>query len=122
MLFGVSCSGNFTTLRSPSDASTSGHQFLLEADILHRDVSVYNIVYDMSEEPGNRGRIIDLDLAVNVEDLWANGHQRTEGDARTVRRPPLPLLLCTELIIHDVSCRAPRRTCRTSFSEEALRT
>ena len=63
-----------------------GHQYLLlKCHILHRDISVFNIVYDARREEGSHGRIIDLDLAEDVNRLWSTEHQSTEGDGRTVR-------------------------------------
>lgn len=64
----------------------SGHRHLLfNCRILHRDISVYNIVYASQGGPSNRGRIIDLDLAVDVDELWSPEHRSTLGDGRTVR-------------------------------------
>src|SRR5882762_5368488 len=61
-----------------------GHQaMLLERQVLHRDISLGNIMFDHAGGIGNTGRLIDFDLAKRI----AVGDQlfMTPGDFRTVR-------------------------------------
>ena len=44
-----------------------GHRNLWEAGILHRDVSINNVLIGRSNaEAGNRGVLIDLDMAIRL--------------------------------------------------------
>lgn len=47
-----------------------GHRnLLLKRKILHRDVSINNLMYFSTKRQYNMGKIIDLDLAADVEKL-----------------------------------------------------
>lgn len=62
----------------------SGHRnLLLQRHILHRDVSINNLMYFCTKLANNTGKLIDLDLAADVFKLWAVGGA-TAGDLRTV--------------------------------------
>jgi len=59
----------------------SGHQNLWNKDILHRDVSINNILMGTSKaRVGNRGLLIDLDMAV----LLSREGSLAGADFRTV--------------------------------------
>ena len=55
--------GLFYSLKCHSFGPPAGHRALSEAHILHRDVSVNNILIDSSD---SSGILIDLDLAAKV--------------------------------------------------------
>jgi len=55
---------------------------LLERRILHRDVSLGNIMFDHAGGMGNTGRLIDFDLAKRI--AAEDQSSRTPGDFRTV--------------------------------------
>jgi serine/threonine protein kinase len=57
---------------------------LLERGILHRDISLGNIMFDSHGGEGNEGRLIDFDLAKRVGD--GRYMVKTPGDFQTVRR------------------------------------
>ena len=57
---------------------------LLENNILHRDVSLGNVMFDAHGGEGGIGRLIDFDLAKRIIDK-AKSDVATEGDFRTVR-------------------------------------
>ena len=62
----------------------TGHKtMLLENQILHRDISLGNVMYHHVGGEGSTGRLIDFDLAkrVTAGDIMV----RTAGDFRTVR-------------------------------------
>ncbi|KDQ08175.1 hypothetical protein BOTBODRAFT_119008, partial [Botryobasidium botryosum FD-172 SS1] len=63
------------------DAVQGHRNLLIECQILHRDISIHNIMFHSTGGEGNTGRVIDLDLAADVERLWRGGG-RTEGDVR----------------------------------------
>jgi len=59
-----------------------GHiNLLLQEQILHRDVSLSNIMYDADGGSGNMGRLIDLNM---VKVIKFPPVLMTEGDLRTV--------------------------------------
>jgi serine/threonine protein kinase len=60
----------------------SGHRnMLLERGILHRDVSLGNIMFDPSGGEKNLGRLIDFDMAKEIgHGPWTS----TQDDFRTV--------------------------------------
>jgi serine/threonine protein kinase len=61
----------------------TGHRnLLLDRNILHRDISLGNIMFDADGDSGNTGRLIDLDMAKVITFPPA---KMTEGDTRTVR-------------------------------------
>ncbi|KAF6741598.1 hypothetical protein DFP72DRAFT_1024314 [Ephemerocybe angulata] len=55
---------------------------LLDKLVLHRDISIQNILLGPSSEPSLRGFIIDLDMAVNIDDPAS----RISADPRTGTR------------------------------------
>jgi len=61
-----------------------GHRnMLLKRGILHRDISLGNIVFDPSGGDKNLGRFIDFDLAKYVR-FRRGSETGTRGDFRTV--------------------------------------
>ena len=62
--------------------SCLGHQNLWKKGILHRDISINNILLgNQGAKPGNRGLVIDLDMGI-----WINRTTSLAGaDFRTVR-------------------------------------
>lgn len=56
--------------------TSAGHESLYEADILHRDISIGNILL---KEDESDGFLIDLDLAVDINRLKASGAPRKTG-------------------------------------------
>ncbi|KDQ55451.1 hypothetical protein JAAARDRAFT_692235, partial [Jaapia argillacea MUCL 33604] len=63
------CLDHFTTkleLLTAFRDAIAGHRALLEIGILHRDVSLRNILLGDPNDVGNRGILIDLDLALEV--------------------------------------------------------
>ena len=62
--------------------SCPGHQNLWKKGILHRDISINNILLgNEGAKPGNRGLVIDLDMGI-----WINRTTSLAGaDFRTVR-------------------------------------
>lgn len=72
-----------------------------DAGILHRDISPWNIVLDDPNDIGNRGRLIDLDLAMYLADLRDGKH--VKGDFGTVSRLSGSSCSCHNLI--TASCR-----------------
>jgi len=64
-----------------------GHQNLWKKGILHRDISINNILLgNEGAEPGNRGLVIDLDMGI-----WIDRTTSLAGaDFRTVRYLDLP--------------------------------
>ena len=69
--------------------SCPGHQNLWKKGILHRDISINNILLgNRGAKPGNRGLVIDLDMGI-----WINRTTSLAGaDFRTVRVLVLDLL------------------------------
>ncbi|KDQ16002.1 hypothetical protein BOTBODRAFT_144749 [Botryobasidium botryosum FD-172 SS1] len=66
--------------------AVQGHRNLLfDYHILHRDISVHNIMFDSAGGEGNAGRLIDLDLAADVGELWCKG-RRTEANGTRAYR------------------------------------
>jgi hypothetical protein len=63
--------------------SCRGHEHLWNASILHRDVSINNVLFGQpGAQEGNRGIIIDLDLAI-----WLNRTSSlADADFRTVSK------------------------------------
>src|SRR5882762_10937296 len=62
----------------------TGHRtMLLKNHILHRDISLGNIMYDGDGGEGNTGRLIDFDLAKHV--AAGDPMVRTPRDFQTVR-------------------------------------
>ena len=65
----------------------SGYHNLCKAGILHRDISVNNILIGKPGAPSpNRGVIIDMDMAIELE----RAHSLHEADFKTVSR----ILIC----------------------------
>lgn len=59
-----------------------GHRSLVEADILHRDISIYNIMLSNPANPrsdGKRGFVIDLDLAIEISATEPSGAPHRTG-------------------------------------------
>lgn len=59
-----------------------GHRSLVEADILHRDISIYNIMLSNPANPrsdGKRGFVIDLDLAIEISATKPSGAPHRTG-------------------------------------------
>lgn len=54
----------------------SGHESLLDANILHRDVSIGNVMLNMAEDDGF---LIDLDLAIKIDRSGASGAPSKTG-------------------------------------------
>jgi len=57
-------------------ADLSGHESLLDANILHRDISIGNVMLDMAEDDGF---LIDLDLAIKIDRDSASGAPSKTG-------------------------------------------
>lgn len=57
-----------------------GHQSLHQAGILHRDVSIHNlIINEENQDPSSRGFLIDLDMAIRTRRLQASGAETMTG-------------------------------------------
>ena len=69
----------------------SGHRALLLKGVLHRDVSLHNILLGLVETLGKRGLLIDLDMARFI----SNGGANVLTDFRTVG-----LFLCILFKVH----------------------
>lgn len=57
-------------------ADLSGHESLLDANILHRDISIGNVMLNMAEDDGF---LIDLDLAIKIDRSSASGAPSKTG-------------------------------------------
>ena len=77
---------------------TDHKTMLLEHHILHRDISLGNVMYDGDRRDGDTGRLVDFDLAKLVApgDIMV----RTAGDFRTVRCILAWLHMCDRLIYY----------------------
>jgi serine/threonine protein kinase len=53
-----------------------GHESLLDASILHRDISIGNVMLNMAEDDGF---LIDLDLAIKTDRKNASGAPSKTG-------------------------------------------
>lgn len=67
--------------------SSPGHQFMYKQGVLHRDISYGNILIVPHGKVGNRGVLIDLDFAIELET-----HKRRKGDERSVSQSPILFL------------------------------
>ncbi|KAL7785643.1 hypothetical protein V8C37DRAFT_315231 [Trichoderma ceciliae] len=56
-----------------------GHESLRQAGLLHRDVSINNILIDEDGPPSRKGFLIDLDLAIREQRLQASGAKGKTG-------------------------------------------
>ena len=56
--------------------TSAGHEFLYQADILHRDISIGNILL---KEDESDGFLIDLNLAVDISRLKMSRAPRKTG-------------------------------------------
>src|SRR3954467_2564213 len=54
----------------------TGHESLLDAKILHRDISIGNVMLNMAEDDGF---LIDLDLAIKIDRESASGAPSKTG-------------------------------------------
>lgn len=57
-------------------ADLLGHESLLDANILHRDISIGNVMLNMAEDDGF---LIDLDLAIKIDRNSASGAPSKTG-------------------------------------------
>lgn len=57
-------------------ANFLGHESLLDANILHRDISIGNVMLNMAEDDGF---LIDLDLAIKIDRESASGAPSKTG-------------------------------------------
>ena len=82
MLLLVSLECFYSFLETHISLSCPGHQNLWKKGILHRDISINNILLgNEGAKPGNRGLVIDLDMGI-----WINRTTSLAGaDFRTVR-------------------------------------
>lgn len=59
-------------------APVLGHSHMWKEGILHRDISVHNVVLGKENATaGNKGVLIDLDMAILVKDYKPNSEPRT---------------------------------------------
>lgn len=79
---------------------SSGHQQLYHNGILHRDISVNNILFD---ETNNRGFLIDLDHAIRVPRLSIS--EQTEGKKKHTRTGTKLFMSATILLDEQVEHR-----------------
>ncbi|KAK5998909.1 hypothetical protein PT974_01293 [Cladobotryum mycophilum] len=58
----------------------NGHRSLYRAGLLHRDISINNLIINEAErDPLKRGYLIDLDLAISLQRLSASGAEGKTG-------------------------------------------
>ncbi|KAI0040239.1 hypothetical protein FA95DRAFT_1650388, partial [Auriscalpium vulgare] len=81
----LSCAPNPLAMLIAFRDAVKGHRdALLVKGILHRDVSLFNIMFDKHARDGVLGRLIDFDLAKKFKDLFDKN--ATGGDLRTGTR------------------------------------
>ncbi|XXH05277.1 hypothetical protein Hte_011702 [Hypoxylon texense] len=76
----IFCASSRTALLAALEDCLKGHQSLHGAGILHRDISINNLmVHEDERNPPWRGFLIDLDLAINEERKVASGAKGKTG-------------------------------------------